>query len=93
MAACDYEPFPSTQLLTSNQPQTNLKSVDMNSPTIIDVPPRITRPTISRPGTPVPVERSFGGEDDLRLLARQIVDHDPALALLLARAGVKVRNS
>ena len=65
----------------------------MNSPTIIDVPPRIIRPAVSKPGTRLPVENSFGGDDDLRLLARQIVEHDPALALLLARAGTKVRNS
>lgn len=66
----------------------------MNSTTIIDIPPRIIRPVMPRrafapPSTPV----SFGGEDELRQLARQIVDHDPALALLLARAGDRVRQS
>jgi hypothetical protein len=65
----------------------------MNSPAIIDIPPRIIRPSYARPGTPVPVEATFGGEDELRLLARQIVEHDPALAFLLARAGERVRKS
>lgn len=65
----------------------------MNSLSIIDVPPRIIRPTFNRPKSSLPVEPAFGGEDELRLLARQIVDHDPALALLLARAGERVRKS
>ncbi len=66
----------------------------MNSNTIIDIPPRIIRPQPSRstapPQFPPP---GFGGEDDLRVLVSQIVEHDPALALLLARAGDRVRRS
>ncbi len=65
----------------------------MNSPAIIDIPPRMIRPSYTRPGTPAPEESTFGGDDELRLLARQIVEHDPALALLLARAGERVRYS
>jgi hypothetical protein len=65
----------------------------MNSTPIIDVPPRIIRPTISRAVARPPLSPAapFGGEDELRSLVRQIVQHDPALALLLARAGE--RNS
>ncbi len=61
----------------------------MNSTPIIDVPPRIIRPTISRAAARPPLSppAPFGGEDELRSLVRQIVQHDPALALLLARAG------
>jgi hypothetical protein len=61
----------------------------MNSTPIIDVPPRIIRPTVSRAVVRPPLSpaASFGGEDELRSLVRQIVQHDPALALLLARAG------
>ncbi len=66
----------------------------MNSTTIIDIPPRIIRPSTSRPAQQPPATAtSFGGEDELRTLARQIVQHDPALALLLARAGERVRQS
>lgn len=65
----------------------------MNSPTIIDVPPRIIRPAQSRPAKPMTIPSFFGGEDEMRALAQQIVQHDPALALLLARAGDRVRNS
>ena len=81
-----YSPQPTS---TTSTPQPYL----MNSPAIIEIPPRIIRPSYTRPGTPVPVEPTFGGEDELRLLARQIVEHDPALALLLARAGGRVRSS
>lgn len=65
----------------------------MHSTTIIDVPPRIIRPAQTRPATPLTQPSFFGGEDDMRDLAQQIVQHDPALALLLARAGDRVRNS
>jgi hypothetical protein len=67
----------------------------MTSNLIIDVPPRITRPVAGRPAFFMESEpdQAFDCEDDLRLLARQIVDHDPALALLLARAGDRVRKS
>lgn len=68
----------------------------MNSSTIIDIPPRIIRPVMPRRSItppPAPASFSFGGEDELRQLARQIVEHDPALALLLARAGDRVRQS
>ena len=65
----------------------------MNSQTIIDVPPRIIRPAQSRPGKPMTTPSFPGGDDEMRVLARQIVQHDPALALLLARAGDRVRNS
>lgn len=60
----------------------------MNATTIIDIAPRIIRPSGRRNGPPGGGSRGWGGGDeDLRALARQIVDHDPALALLLARAG------
>lgn len=66
----------------------------MNSSMIIDIPPRIIRCAPVRPGGPGPVARGTGGgEDELRVLARQIVAHDPALALLLARAGGRLRES
>jgi hypothetical protein len=66
----------------------------MNSPTIIDIPPRIIRPRQSKPATGnPPAAGAFGGEDELRELAQQIVRHDPALALLLARAGERFRRS
>ena len=71
----------------------------MNSQTIIDIPPRIIRPSSSKRSStrPTPpssdIQHLFDGDDDLRNLAQQIVKHDPALALLLARAGQRVRNS
>jgi len=66
----------------------------MNSPTIIDIPPRIIRPQYGRSSAgQIPQTTEFGGEDQLRNLAQQIVQHDPALALLLARAGERVRRS
>ncbi len=66
----------------------------MNSPTIIDIPPRIIRPQSGRSSAEKPPQATgFGGEDHLRDLAQQIVQHDPALALLLARAGERVRRS
>ena len=65
----------------------------MNSNTIIDIPPRIIRPSRSQPARPFTTEAFLGGEDELRTLAQQIVQHDPALALLLSRAGQRVRNS
>ncbi|MDB6071832.1 MAG: hypothetical protein JWL81_3003 [Verrucomicrobiales bacterium] len=67
----------------------------MNSNPIIDIPPRVIRPLYPRGqgGNTAPGRDSFGGGDELRVLARQIVDHDPALALLLARAGERVRKS
>jgi hypothetical protein len=66
----------------------------MKSTMIIDIPPRIMRGALGRPGAGVPLMRGpGGGEDELRVLARQIVAHDPALALLLARAGERRRES
>lgn len=67
----------------------------MNSTPIIDVPPRIIRPTVSRSVArpPLSAPAPFGGEDELRSLVRQIVQHDPALALLLARAGERIIQS
>ena len=65
----------------------------MNSTTIIDIPPRVIRPSIPRPAQPASDSPPFDGGDELSLLARQIVRHDPALALLLSRAGQRVRNS
>lgn len=67
----------------------------MNSTPIIDVPPRIIRPTVSRSVAPPPLSSPapFGGEDELLSLVRQIVRHDPALALLLARAGERIIQS
>ena len=61
---------------------------------IIDIPPRVIRPVFPRRQSvpPVPKAATGGGEDELRLLAQQIVEHDPALALLLARAGERVRR-
>ena len=65
----------------------------MDANTIIDIPPRIIRPSQSRSAQPMTGPAFSGGEDEMRTLARQIVQHDPALALLLARAGERVRNS
>lgn len=67
----------------------------MNSNPIIDIPPRVIRPQYPRTlgGNTAPVRDALGGGDELRTLARQIVQHDPALALLLARAGERVRKS
>ena len=67
----------------------------MNSNPIIDIPPRVIRPHYPRNqgGNPTTVRDALGGGDELRVLARQIVEHDPALALLLARAGERVRKS
>ena len=65
----------------------------MNSTTIIDIPPRIIRPPVTRPALPGTSALASDGGDELRLLAQQIVRHDPALALLLSRAGKRVRNS
>ena len=80
--------------LPSPQLNLNLTSTQtMNSPIIIDIPPRIIRPVSARPARPATYPTPLGGEDELRTLAQQIVQHDPALALLLARAGQRVRNS
>jgi hypothetical protein len=65
----------------------------MNSTTIIDIPPRIIRPARFQAVRPFTTEAVAEGEDELRTLAQQIVQHDPALALLLSRAGQRVRNS
>lgn len=66
----------------------------MNSRTIIDIPPRIIRPQFGRSSAEKPPQTNeFGGGDQLRALAQQIVHHDPTLALLLARAGERVRRS
>lgn len=65
----------------------------MNSTPIIDVPPRIIRPAASRTSGHPPAASSFGGEDELHTLVRQIVQHDPALALLLARSGGRMIQS
>ena len=65
----------------------------MNSKTIIDIPPRIIRPARTQPVRPFTTEAAIGGDDELRTLAQQIVQHDPALALLLSRAGQRVRKS
>ncbi len=81
------DPIPFPHL---NPPQTT-SALLMNSTTIIDIPPRIIRPSVARPAQPVPAHSA--GEDELRSLAQQIVRHDPALALLLARTGERARNS
>ena len=66
----------------------------MNSTPIIDVPPRLIHPATSRLTSPATTpSHAPSGEDELRSLAQQIVQHDPALALLLARAGERVRKS
>lgn len=65
----------------------------MNSAPIIDIPPRIIRPARTQPARPLTTEAAIGGDDELRALARQIVQHDPVLALLLSRAGQRMRNS
>ncbi|MES2709311.1 MAG: hypothetical protein V4726_22125 [Verrucomicrobiota bacterium] len=65
----------------------------MNS-LIITMPPRSVRPA-TRTRTPLTFDTvavSGDGGDDLRQLARDIVRHDPILALLLARSSDRIRQ-
>lgn len=62
----------------------------MNS-LIINIPPRTVRPAVRRPLTFSTVSAPAGGSDDLRQLARDIVRHDPVLAMLLERSGERIR--
>ena len=63
----------------------------MNSrPECYTIPPRPRRLRVCfTPPTDAPPRRASSDGDDLRRLALEVVQHDPVLAHLLARAGAR----